>query len=189
MAELNQPPRELRRALRSPPQRRLRITARAVLQQPPQILLDRRVGVPDRLVPSTRPPDPTTLERLATLKLLTTPPHRRLPNIGRAHNRRDPTPPRRPSLDRRTLTAVGLVADIGDFAALSPSRGHAARLPAAPAVAAPAPNSRADHRPDALPVVQHPLRGAPRPARARSANRRRRLNADRLTAPLLFAPG
>jgi hypothetical protein len=129
MAELNQPPRELRRALRSPPQRRLRITARAVLQQPPQILLDRRVGVPDRLVPSTRPPDPTTLERLATLKLLTTPPHRRLPNIGRAHNRRDPTPPRRPSLDRRTLTAVGLVADIGDFAALSPSRGPCSSSP------------------------------------------------------------
>src|SRR5450755_2463136 len=109
MAELDQPHRELRSALGRPPQRRLRITARPVLQQPPQILLDRRIRLTNRLLPSTRTADPPGLEQLTTLDLLMTPAHRRIPDTRRAHARRDPTTPLRTSLHRRPQPPTALV--------------------------------------------------------------------------------
>ena len=109
MTERDQPLSEPRRALRRPPQRRLRIPPRAVFQQLLEIPLDLGIRLADRLVPRTRPPDPALLQPLPTLKLLKTTPQGRLPDTGRAHDRRDPTPPRRVSFDRRPHPPTALI--------------------------------------------------------------------------------
>jgi hypothetical protein len=87
----------------------LRISTGAVLQQPAEIQLDRRVRVPDRLIAGARSPHSTTLQTLTLIKLLKATTHRRLADIRRPDHRGDTAPPGRPSLDRCPQPLAALI--------------------------------------------------------------------------------
>jgi hypothetical protein len=96
-------------ALRAPPQRRLRITARIGIDQRLKRPHKPRIGLRQGPTPRTRPTNPARIEPRTRRQLLDPTPNRVLADPRRPRHRHDPTTPMRPSLRRRPQPPLTLV--------------------------------------------------------------------------------
>jgi hypothetical protein len=109
MPGLHKHPRDVLQALRAPPQRRARIPPRLRIHQRLKRLHQPRTGVRQPRTPCPRTTHPARLKPRPLPQLRDPTHHRVLTDPRRAHNRRDPTPPTRLSLRRRSQPTLTLV--------------------------------------------------------------------------------
>jgi hypothetical protein len=100
---------EMPDTLRRPHKQRLRITTAVGVDQPFQILQQRRIDLRDRLAPATTPAHPPRIKPLARGQLTDPFADRRDRDPRRACRRRDTATPRRARLRRRPQPALTFV--------------------------------------------------------------------------------